>query len=224
MGKKTTKQPVESFESKQLRAGKIFDVIKKTYPEAECALNHSSAFQLLIATILAAQCTDVKVNEISPALFKKYPTPTAFAECDLEALEREIKPTGFFHNKAKNIKNCCLTLLDKFKGKVPKTMDELTSLPGVGRKTANVILGNFYGLPAIIVDTHVLRLSGRLGLSKETEPEKVEIDLQKLLPPEKWTDMSNCLVFHGRYCCNARKPNCAKCPIFELCTFTEKII
>lgn len=221
MGKSAAKK--ESLKDKSQRTLRIYDILTKTYPDATCALDFKSAYELLIATILAAQCTDVKVNQITPMLFKKYPTVKAFAEADLRELEKDIKPTGFFHNKSKSIKNCSIKLLQDFNGKVPETMEQLTSLPGVGRKTANVILGNFFHKPAIIVDTHVLRLSQRLGLSNNTNADKVEFDLIKLLPEDKWTHFSNCLVFHGRQCCNARKPACERCPIIKYCPYPEKI-
>ncbi len=220
---KSAKKSIESIEEKKIRVSEINKILSKTYPDAKCSLEHISVFELLIATILAAQCTDVKVNEITPALFKKYPTVKSFAEADISELETDIKSTGFFHNKAKSIKNCSIKILEKFNGQVPDNMEDLTSLPGVGRKTANVILGNYYHKPSVIVDTHVLRISERLGLTKENDPNKVEIDIMNILNKSKWTNFCNCIVFHGRACCIARKPNCLRCPIEKLCPYDNKM-
>ncbi len=191
--------------------------LAKLYPDARCALNHDNPLQLLIATILSAQCTDVRVNQVTPALFARYPDVQALATVKQEELETAVQSTGFFRNKARNIIALCCTLLDKHQGQVPATMEELVPLPGVGRKTANVVLGTAFGVPGITVDTHVLRLSRRLGLSQETDPEKVERDLMALVPKKDWTMFSHRLIFHGRALCQARKPNCSGCPLREYC-------
>ncbi|NLH16137.1 MAG: endonuclease III [Phycisphaerae bacterium] len=202
------------------RVLKIFPILVKTYPGAKTELIHADAFQLLVATILSAQCTDDRVNLVTPELFRKYPGPKNFAQADPIQIEEAIRSTGFYRNKAKNIQGACRVLLDRFGGKVPRTMEELITLPGVGRKTANCILGNCYGQPAITCDTHVIRLSRRLELSDQSDPVKLEFDLMEVVPREKfggWTLFSNVLIFHGRYTCKARKPDCDRCPIIEHC-------
>jgi endonuclease III len=196
---------------------RILAVLAKLYPDAHCALDFESPLQLLVATILSAQCTDVRVNLVTPALFARYPNARAFAEADLDDLEKAIQSTGFFRNKARNIKNCCQILIDRHGGCVPDSMEELVPLPGVGRKTANVILGNAFGVPGITVDTHVGRLSRRLHLTEEEDPVKVERDLMALVPQKDWTIFSHRLIFHGRQVCFARKPNCASCALNKLC-------
>jgi len=203
--------------SPRARASKINRTLAKTYPDARCLLDFSNPFELLIATILAAQCTDKKVNEVTPGLFKRYRTPEDFAKAKQETLEKEIRPTGFYRQKAKSVIAVCRALVERHGGRVPETIEELTALPGVGRKTANVVLGSAFGQPAIIVDTHVRRLATRLGLSGSNDPEKIEADLQQLLPKKEWTAFSHRLSFHGRQVCFARKPACSKCPIAELC-------
>jgi endonuclease-3 len=204
--------------SLRTRAKAIFRRLGKLYPEAKCALNHESPFQLLIATILSAQCTDKRVNMITPALFKKYRSAKDYANAPQAELENAIKSTGFFRNKTKSIRAATSTIARKFGGKVPSTMEELRELPGVGRKTANVVLGNAFGKnEGIVVDTHVARLSQRLGLTKEKDPEKIERDLMKLVPREHWTNWSHWLIWHGRRRCYARKPDCSNCEIFRLC-------
>jgi len=182
-----------------------------------CYLNHESAWQLLIATILSAQCTDARVNLVTPGLFKRFPTVRAFAEANLQDLEEEIRSTGFYHNKAKNIIACCRALIDRFKGEVPETLEELISLPGVGRKTANVIRGNIYLVPSIVVDTHVKRISKRLGLTKETDPEKIEFDLMKELPEDHWIAWNKQIIMLGRTICKAQSPKCEECFLQGLC-------
>lgn len=202
------------------RVQKIFPKLKKTYPGAKTALNHSDPMQLLIATILSAQCTDVRVNMVTRELFKKYKGPSDWADADIRQIENDIRSTGFYRNKARNIKKSCRIILDKFNGKVPCTMEELLTLAGVGRKTANVLLGNAFGTPGITCDTHVIRLSRRLGLSGNKDPVKLEFDLMEIVPRKKWggwTMFSHLLIFHGRNICKARKPDCPNCPIEKHC-------
>jgi len=208
-------------ESQSQRASRTLDIIeglKQAYPDAHCELNYSNALELLIATILSAQCTDKRVNLVTAQLFKKYRTAADYAAESLSAIEQQIKTTGFFRNKAKSIKNCCQALVDKHGGEVPRTMEELVQLGGVGRKTANVVLGNAFGINAgIVVDTHVGRLAQRLGLTRNTSAEKIETDLQPLVPRELWTLFSHWLIWHGRRRCDARRPDCANCEIHRLC-------
>ena len=202
------------------RVQKIFPKLKKTYPGAKTALDHSGPMQLLIATILSAQCTDVRVNMVTRKLFKKYKGPSDWADADIRQIENDIRSTGFYRNKARNIKKSCRIILDKFNGKVPCTMEELLTLAGVGRKTANVLLGNAFGTPGITCDTHVIRLSRRLGLSGNKDPVKLEFDLMEIVPRKKWggwTMFSHLLIFHGRNICKARKPDCPNCPIEKHC-------
>ena len=198
-------------------ARKIAALLKKTHPDAKCALNHRSPLQLLVATILSAQCTDVRVNKVTPALFKKYPTAAALAKAPLPQLEQMVRSTGFYRQKAKSIQRTAGELVKRFKGKVPRTLEELVTLPGVWRKTANVILGNCCGVPGIVVDTHVRRLSFRMGLTNQTDPDKIEADLMKLLPRKSWTFFSHTMIFHGRRICKAIKPSCPACPLNPLC-------
>ena len=199
------------------RATQIIRLLAKLYPDAKCALNYENPLQLLIATILSAQCTDVRVNMVTPALFRRYPDARAFAGADPRQLESAIQSTGFFRNKTRNIINACREIQEKYAGRVPDTMDQLVSLPGIGRKTANVVLGNAYDVPGITVDTHVLRLSTRLGLTKNTDATKVEHDLMELLPKKEWTMFSHRMIFHGRQVCFARKPNCPGCLLAKVC-------
>jgi endonuclease-3 len=199
------------------RARQVLDVLAATYPDAHCALDHKTPIHLLVATILSAQCTDVRVNLVTPALFARYKTARDFAGADPRELERLIAPTGFFRNKAKNIIACCRSIVENHNGEVPGTLEELVQLPGVGRKTANVILGNAFGVPGITVDTHVGRLSRRLGLTTHDDPVKVEFDLMGLIPEADWTMFSHRLIFHGRQVCAARKPNCPACPMNRFC-------
>jgi endonuclease-3 len=213
-----TLMPRENTAAKIARTQKIISVLKRVYPNAHCELNFSSPLELLIATILSAQCTDTRVNLVTAELFKKYRSAKDFSGADISALEKDIRSTGFYKNKAKNIKACCATLVEKFGGEVPRTMDELHSLAGVGRKTANVVLGNAFNINVgVVVDTHVTRLGNRLGLVKGTDAVKLEQDFIKLVPQHEWTDFSHWLIWHGRRRCYARKPDCAHCEILELC-------
>jgi endonuclease-3 len=199
------------------RVKKIWPILKKTYPEATIALKFTNPLELLIATILSAQCTDVRVNMVTKDLFKKYTSAKDWAKADIKQIESDIKSTGFYHNKAVSIKGCCTKILDEFRGKVPNTMQELLTLPGVGRKTANVVLGNAFGVPGIVCDTHVIRLSRRLGLSANSDAVKLEFDLAEIVPKKNWTLFSHLLIFHGRNTCKARKPDCENCPVVKFC-------
>ncbi len=204
---------MDNKEQNKKRVKEIIKVLSKEIPDSMIALKFSDPFELLIATILSAQCTDVKVNQVTADLFKKYRSAKDYADANMAELEEDIRPTGFYRNKAKSIQKCCQQLLARFEGKVPKTLEEMVSLPGVGRKTANVILGNAFGIPGIIVDTHVQRVSQRIGLTKNTDPVKIEFDLMEIVPKEEWTHFSNLLVWHGRRTCMARRPLCEQCPI-----------
>src|SRR5580698_9177912 len=205
------------------RIAAILDGLKKTYPKAVCALNHRSAWELLVATILSAQCTDVRVNLVTPELFKAFPTPKAMAAASLPELEELIRTTGFFRNKAKSIKGAAQVVVNEFGGKVPQTMEEILRLPGVARKTGNVVLGSWYGIAVgVVVDTHVMRLSRRLELTKETSPEKVERDLMKIIPRDRWINFSHELIHHGRQVCVARKPRCVDCTLEKICNSLDK--
>jgi len=207
----------EAAAAKKHRARALARGLARRYPDAHCALIHDTPLQLLVATILSAQCTDVRVNVVTPALFARYPDARAFAEAAPTELETAIQSTGFFRNKAKNIIACCKQLVEKHDGQVPGTMAELIPLPGVGRKTANVILGNAFDTPGITVDTHVQRLSRRMGLTKHSDPEKIERELMELIPEKDWTMFSHRMIFHGRQVCHARKPKCDECTLRELC-------
>ncbi len=205
------------------RIAAILDGLRKTYPGVVCALNHRNAWELTIATILSAQCTDVRVNLVTPALFKAFPTPKAMSAASLPELEELIRTTGFFRNKAKSIKGASEVVVKDFKGQVPQTMEEILTLPGVARKTGNVVLGSFYGIAVgIVVDTHVLRLSKRLELTKNTTPEKVEQELMKVIPQDRWIQFSHELIHHGRQICVARKPRCSECSLEHLCNASDK--
>jgi endonuclease-3 len=207
------------------RVQKIFAALDKLFPQAKCALRHENPFQLLVATILSAQCTDERVNKVTPGLFQKYPTAHDFASLKQEVLEREIRSTGFFRNKAKSIIGASRKIVQDFQGRVPRTMDEMLTLPGVARKTANVVLGTAYGIPTgVVVDTHVFRIAGRLKLSRQKTPEKVEQDLIKLVPQERWISFGHQVIWFGRKICAARKPLCAECPIESLCDSPDKTV
>jgi len=201
---------------------KIKEFFDQTYSDADCTLCYEDPFQLLVATQLAAQCTDARVNLVTPALFAAFPTVRAFAEADIHEMENAIKSTGFYHNKAKNLIACAQKLLTDFNGIVPQTMEELLSLPGVGRKTANLLLGDAFGKPSIVVDTHAKRITNRLGLTKHTDPTKIEMDLRKIVPPAIGSDFCHQLVYHGRALCTARAPKCSLCGLQELCDYHKK--
>ena len=203
------------------KANNIFVILRKLYPEAKIALNFSSPEELLVATILSAQCTDKKVNEVTASLFRKYCSPRDYAQAALGELEKDIKQTGFFRQKAKSVKATMTAIVKLHHGQVPRSMEELVSLPGVGRKTANVVLGNAFGIPGLPVDTHVTRVSVRLGLTKNKTAEKIEMDLNAIVPQKHWTMFSHLLIFHGRNICRAKKPLCANCPLLTLCDNRE---
>ena len=199
---------------------KVLEIIKvfnELYPDADCSLDYGDPLQLMISTQLAAQCTDARVNMVTPGLFAKYRDVYQFADANLEELEQEIKSTGFYHNKAKNIIGACKMIVSDFGGKLPSNMEDLLKLPGVGRKTANLVLGDYFNVPGIVVDTHAKRLSNRIGLSQNEDPEKIEYDLMKIVPKENWTTFCHQLVYHGRAVCNARKPACERCSIGSFC-------
>ena len=213
----------ETLGQKQARAAQIYKRLAVAYPDAHCSLNFKNPLQLLVATILAAQCTDVRVNIVTRKLFAKYRSVKAYARAEPRIFQKDIASVGLFRNKTKSIIACAGLLLDRYSGQVPNTMADLLTLPGVGRKTANVILGNVFGIPGIVVDTHVSRLSQRLGLTKQTIPDKIERDLMALLPEKCWTMFSHLLVFHGRGDCLARKPDCTNCTLNELCPSAYKL-
>jgi endonuclease-3 len=199
------------------RVNKILKILKSTYPDVKTALHHRTPLEMLVATILSAQCTDEQVNRVTKELFKKLRTAQDYAEIPTPELEELIRPTGFFRNKAKSIKGCCAMLVEKYGGRVPQTMEELVKLPGVARKTANVVLGSSFGIPGIVVDTHVKRVSQRIGLTKEKDPVKIEFELMDLIPEKDWIDFSHQVIWHGRRLCTARKPKCPECPLAKLC-------
>ena len=210
--------PRESKRAKAERAGEIYRLLEAEYPDAHCALDHGSPFELAVATVLSAQCTDARVNMVTPELFRRYPAPEALAAAEQEELEEVIRSTGFFRNKARNLIGLATALVEEHGGELPKDIASLSALPGIGRKTANVILGNAFGIDeGVVVDTHVKRLSGRLGLTREKTPEKVEKDLMGLFPREVWTMLAHLLIYHGRQVCNARKPKCHQCTLAHLC-------
>ncbi len=226
-GARPAKRPVQAQTGGRgtdpARVRAILAKLDEAYPAATCELRHDNAFQLLIATILSAQCTDARVNQVTPALFRKYPTPGAFAYANPGELEQDIRPTGFFRNKTKSIVGAGKKIVEDFHGQVPKTMEQLLTLPGVARKTANVVLGNAFGIASgVVVDTHVLRLAARLDLSRNTDAKKVEQDLMAILPQEKWIAFSHQLIWHGRRVCQARKPKCIECNLDALCYSQDK--
>ena len=199
------------------RARRVVGTLRRIYPDARCALDFRNPFELYVATVLSAQCTDARVNQVTPLLFARYPDPAALAAAPREAIEAIVRPTGFFRNKAKSIQEGARRIVAAFHGAVPQTLEELVTIPGTGRKTANVILGCAFATPGITVDTHVRRLSGRLGLSAETEPDRIERDLMALFPPAEWTPLSHRLIWHGRRVCTARRPACPDCPLLRVC-------
>jgi len=209
--------PEETKTEKKQRTEEILEILSELFPDSKCHLNFENALELLIGTILSAQCTDERVNQVTPALFKKYPESADYAGADPETLKQEIYSTGFFQNKAKSIIACNRAIIEKHDGKIPRTIEELTALPGLGRKSANVLLGNVFGAPAIVVDTHIKRISNRLGLTDKTDPVKIEFELQDLLPSEEWTMFSHRAGDLGRQICKSRKPLCHKCPLQQLC-------
>ena len=215
-----TKPHSTSDQRKRLR--EIAKALQLTMQHPKMELDHRSPWELLVATILSAQCTDQRVNRVTPALFRRYRKPEEMAAADLSEVEQLIRSTGFFKNKAKHLVSCGKAVTERFGGQVPHTMDELVALPGVGRKTANVVLGNAFGQPSVVVDTHVKRVAKRLGLTRSDNPNLVEQDLQQLMAPSQWTAFSQGLLLHGRYVCLARKPQCRNCPIYRHCSWKEK--
>jgi endonuclease III len=215
----------KKLEDRRKRLSAILPLLKKMYPQAKCSLDYKSPFQLIIATILSAQCTDERVNKVTPALFRKYPSAKALAGADQSELEKDIQSTGFFRNKSKSLRGMAAAIVEKHQGQVPQTMEELTHLPGVGRKTANVVLGNAYAIAeGVVVDTHVARVSARLGLTKHTDPVKIEQDLMQIVPREEWTLFSHLLIHHGREICIARRPKCSICPLLPHCPAGQKFM
>ena len=208
---------MESLKKKKERTARIFEILDPLYTREKTALKYRTPFQLLISTILSAQCTDKQVNRVTRDLFKKYRGPEDFLAVPVPELEEDIRPTGFFRNKARSIRGCCQGLLENHGGEVPATMKELVKLPGVGRKTANCVLGAAFDVPGVVVDTHVKRLSLRLGLTEDRNPDKIEKDIEKLLPAERWRRFSDILIYHGRAVCKARKPDHDNCPVMALC-------
>ncbi|MFW6123070.1 MAG: endonuclease III [Thermodesulfobacteriota bacterium] len=204
------------------KVGPILKLLDRHYPDAHVTLDFTNPLEMLVATMLSAQCTDVRVNQVTPALFAKYPTAQDYAEAPLEELEEMIRPTGFFHNKAKNIQALCQKLVQDYGGEVPASLDELVELPGIGRKTANVVLGNAFGIPGIFVDTHLGRVSQRLGLTKHKDPVKIEFDLMPLIPRERWVKFSHQMIWHGRQICHARSPKCPQCPLLPYCDYGQQ--
>ena len=202
---------------KKVRAKVIYRQLSKNYPNVRCELDYKNAFQLLVATVLSAQCTDKRVNQTTPALFKKYPNPQKMAKADLRDIQNLVKSTGFFRAKAKNIKGLSNKIMEEFDGKVPSNLEDLITLPGVGRKTANVVLGHAFGIPGITVDTHFGRLSRRFGWSKQNNPVKVEFEVGELIPEKEWTNLSQRMIWHGRRVCHSRKPACGACALAKLC-------
>lgn len=216
--------PVESKKARAERAQRINHTLAQAYPDAHCALDFTTPFELLAATILSAQCTDVRVNMVTPALFKRYPTAEAMANANPEELEELIRTTGFYRNKAKSLLGMAQALVRDYNGEVPRTMDELRPLLGVGRKTANVVLGNCFGVPGLTVDTHMIRVNNLLGLTKNTDAEKIEKDLMALLPPQDWTLYSHRIITHGRQVCIARRPRCEVCPVSSDCDYFRRVV
>ena len=224
-GKPVSKKPAGAAGTDPKRVAAILAKLDEAYPGATCELKHDNAFQLLISTILSAQCTDVRVNQVTQELYKKYKSPQDFAYANPAELENEIRPTGFFRNKTKSIIGASKGILEKFGGQVPRTMEEILTLPGVARKTGNVVLGTAYGIASgVVVDTHVQRLSNRLDLTRNEDPKKIEQDLMAIIPQDKWIQFSHQLIWHGRRVCYARKPNCAACNLEKLCYSKDKTV
>ncbi len=220
-----TGKPARAAGTEPKRVAEILTKLDEAYPNATCELKHENAFQLLVSTILSAQCTDVRVNQVAETLYKKYPDAKAFAYATPGELEQDIRPTGFFRNKTKSVMGASKAILEEFGGQVPRTMEEILTLPGVARKTGNVVLGTAYGIASgVVVDTHVLRLSNRLDLSRNEDPKKVEQDLMKIIPQEKWIQFSHQLIWHGRRICHARKPKCIECNMESLCYAKDKTV
>ena len=211
----------ETLEQKKSRVRKIITKLRKAYGLVGCALRHSNPFELLVAVILSAQCTDKRVNMVTPVLFKKYKSATDYAVANPKTFQEEIRSTGFYNNKAKNILGAAKAIVQRHDGKVPNTMEELVKLPGVGRKTANAVLGNAFEVPGICVDTHMIRINKKLALTKNTDPVKIEFDLMPIVPKKEWTQYSHLIIHHGRVRCSARKPDCRNCVIHELCPSRE---
>ncbi len=221
--KKPAAAPSRGTNPRRVRA--ILKKLDQAYPRAECELHHKNAFQLLVATILSAQCTDARVNMVTPGLFEKYPAPADFAYASPRDIEQEIRSTGFFRSKTKSIMGASKRIVEEFSGQVPRTMEELLTLPGVARKTANVVLGTAYGIASgVVVDTHMLRLSKRLDLTKHDDPKKVEQDLMRVIPQDRWIEFSHQIIWHGRRVCSARSPRCADCTLEKLCYSKDKTI
>ena len=218
-------KPARAAGTDPKRVAAILAKLDEAYPSATCELNHKNAFELLIATILSAQCTDVRVNQVTETLFQKYPDAKAFAYANPSGLEQEIRPTGFFRNKTKSVMGASKGILDNFGGEVPRAMEEILTLPGVARKTANVVLGTAYGIPSgIVVDTHVQRIANRLDLTRNEDPKKIEQDLMLVIPKDKWIQFSHQIIWHGRRVCQARKPKCLECNMESLCYAKDKTI
>jgi endonuclease-3 len=222
---KAWRKPARAAGTDPKRVTAILAKLDEAYPNATCELKHENAFQLLVSTILSAQCTDVRVNQVTQRLYKKYENPEAFAHANPKELEQEIRPTGFFRNKTKSVMGASKAILEKFGGQVPRTMEEILTLPGVARKTANVVLGTAFGIASgIVVDTHVIRLSNRLDLTRNEDPKKIEQDLMQVIPREKWIQFSHQLIWHGRHVCAARTPKCAECNLEKLCYSKDKTV
>ena len=207
----------EDLKARRKHAAAIYRVLSRRYPNVRCELDFKTPYQLLVATVLSAQCTDKRVNSVTPRLFKEFPTPQKMASANVRSIEAIIRPTGFFRSKARNIKDLSIRINEEFSGRVPKTLDELVTLPGVGRKTANVVLGHAFDIPGITVDTHFGRLSRRFGWTKEMDPVKVEMEVGDLIPQREWTNLSQRMIWHGRRICHSRRPACGACPLSELC-------
>lgn len=208
---------IETQGSLRHRTATILDRLERLYPDAKCSLTYANPLQLVVATILSAQCTDARVNQVTPALFARYPDAHAFADADTFELEEMIRSTGFYHNKARSLIGCAQALVERYDGQVPADLDSLVALPGIGRKTANVVLGNAFGIPGLVVDTHVTRLANLLCLTGQKDPNKIETDLMEVVPREKWTELAHLFIQHGREVCVARRPRCGDCVLRDLC-------